>query len=183
MSNEGKAVSRLPALPEPPTDPIAADIFRGIEGHGGRILNIHRISVHAPKMFRAQSGFAGALRRDISLSKALCELVIVRTAQLQRCAYVESVHAPVARRVGVSDAKLAALADWQGSALFDGREKAALAHVELMANDGKSVDDASFARLSEIFGPEEIVELSTLCGYYIGTCRMANALGVVPEAG
>ncbi len=182
MNAATKPISRLPRLPEPPADPLAADMFRTIQGHGRPILNVHRMSLHSPKIFHASATYAGALRRDISLPRTLCELVIVRTAQLQSCPYVLGVHIRMARECGVSDAQLAAIADWETSALFDKREKAALAHVEGMATDGTSVDDAAFARLAAVFTPQEIMELSTLCGFYIGNCRCMNALGLVPEA-
>jgi AhpD family alkylhydroperoxidase len=183
MNAAPKQISRLPALPEPPSDPIAAEMFRKIEVQGRSILNVHRMSLHSPKFFHAQATYAGALRHDITLPRTLCEMVIVRTARLQNCPYVESVHARMAREAGVSDARLAALDKWETSDLFDKREKAALSHAELMATDGKSVDDAAFVAASAVFTPQEVMELSTLCGYYIGNCRCLNALGLVSESG
>jgi AhpD family alkylhydroperoxidase len=182
MSTTPKPISRLPPLPEPPTDPIAAEIFRTIEAQGRPILHVHRMSLHSPKFFRAQATYAGALRNDISLPRTLCELVIVRTAQLQNCPYVFSVHVRMAREFGVSDARLAALDKWEKSELFNKREKAALAYIELMATDGKSVDDAAFAWIAAVFTAQEIMELSTLCAYYIGNCRCLNALDLIPES-
>jgi AhpD family alkylhydroperoxidase len=182
MSATPKQVSRLPELPEPPTDPMAAEMFGKIEGEGRLILNVHRMSLHSPKFFKAQATYAGALRHDITLPRTLCEMVIVRTAQLQNCPYVESVHVRMGRQAGVTDAQFAALDGWEKSDLFDKREKAALSHTELMATDGKSVDDAAFARVSAVFTPQEVMELSTLVGYYIGNCRCLNTLGLVPES-
>jgi hypothetical protein len=51
-----------------------------------------------------------------------------------------------------------------------------------MATDGKSVDDAAFAWIAAVFTAQEIMELSTLCGYYIGNCRCLNALDLIPES-
>lgn len=181
MNATPKQVSRLPALPEPPTDPIAAETFKKIEGQGRPILNVHRMSLHSPKFFRAQATYAGALRHDTTLPRTLCEMVIVRTAELQNCPYVHGVHVRMAREAGVSEEQLAALDKWEKSELFDKREKAALSYAELMAADGESVDDAAFAQVSAVLTPQEVMELSTLCGYYIGNCRCLNALGLVPE--
>ena len=80
-----KPFSRLPLLPEPPTDPIAAEMFAAIKAQGREILNTHRMEVHSPKFFKAQATFAGALRRDTVLSRELSELVISRAAMLQNC--------------------------------------------------------------------------------------------------
>jgi AhpD family alkylhydroperoxidase len=182
MNTVPKKVSRLPALPEPPTDPLAAEMFRKIEAQGRRILNVHRMSLISPKYFHAQATYAGALRNDTLLARDLAEIVIVRTAELQHCPYVLSVHQRMGRDAGVSDAQLAAIGVSATSDLFTPRERAALAYTELMATDGKSVDDAAFAAVSKVFNPQEVMELSTLVGYYIGNCRCLNALGLVPES-
>jgi AhpD family alkylhydroperoxidase len=176
-----KSISRLPTLPEPPTDPIAAEMFRSFEARGRKILNIHRMEMHSPKFFKAQGTFAGALRDDTVLSRPLSELIIVRTATLQNCAYVVSVHTRMARDCGVPEGQLQALNKWQTSSLFNEREKAALAFTDLMATDGKSVDDAAFGRAADIFSSQELLEIATICGFYIGNCRRTNALGLVPE--
>lgn len=176
-----KKVSRLPALPEPPTDPLAAEMFKKIQAQGRPILNVHRMELISPKFFHAKATYAGSLRNDITLPRTLCELVIVRTARLQNCPYVHSVHVRMGRDCGVPDGQLAVLDDWKNSDLFDERERAALAYTELMATDGKSVDDVAFAAVSEVFTPQEVMELSTLVGFYIGNCRTLNALGLAPE--
>jgi AhpD family alkylhydroperoxidase len=177
-----KRISRLPALPEPPADPIAAEMFDTLLSHGRKILNVHRMSLNSPKYFRAQATYAGALRRDTVLSRTLQEIVIVRAAQLQDCAYVEGVHVTMGREAGAGDRQLAAVAEWRKSPeLFDEREKAALEYTELMATDGSKVDDAAFEKASRTFSPLEMMELSALVGYYIGNCRFLNAVGLMPE--
>ena len=66
------------------------------------------------------------LRHDTRTSRALRELVILRGGQLMRSEYEWAQHLPMARKPGVRDAQISALANWRTSAEFDEREKAAL---------------------------------------------------------
>src|ERR1700722_18184977 len=72
-----KPISRLPALDEPPKDPLLAGIFAKIGVHAGKLLNIHRVSGHAPKLFSGTAVYTAALRNDTMLPASLRELVIL----------------------------------------------------------------------------------------------------------
>jgi len=61
---EGGKVSRLPALAEPPTDPINRELFEETKRRGGQILNLHRTLGHAPQIAKAMRGMTYALRYD-----------------------------------------------------------------------------------------------------------------------
>jgi AhpD family alkylhydroperoxidase len=170
--------SRLPS--DLPDDPIITELFERVAARHGRVLNIHRAVAHAPKVLRAQATYAAALREESSLPRALQALVVLRTAAVNGSAYEPSVHHPAALRLGVSPDKLAALAAWRSSPLFDARERAAFAFVEQMADRGE-VDDATFATLREAFTAQEIVELAAIVAWYVGNARFVRALRVAPE--
>jgi alkylhydroperoxidase family enzyme len=175
-----KRASRLPPIAEPPEDPLLAEIFAGIKSRGGRILNVHRASGHAPKIFKAYAAFAAALRFDTTLGRPLSELLILRVALCDESEYELSVHRRMARECGLPDAKIAAVGDWRDSPLFDARERIALAYAEMIAKDG-DVDDSTFAELGKFFSPREITELTALTSYYAGNARFLRALGVANE--
>src|SRR5258705_8141599 len=92
MPTEPSAVSRLPALPEPPHDPTGREISAAIVERGSRILNIHRVVSHAPRMIAAQVKYPTAMRQESSLPRPLQQLVVIRTAQVNGAAYELSVH-------------------------------------------------------------------------------------------
>jgi 4-carboxymuconolactone decarboxylase len=175
-----KRASRLPAIAEPPEDPLLAEIFDGIKSRGGRILNVHRASGHAPKIFKAYAAFAAALRFDTSLGRPLSELLILRVAHCDRSEYELSVHRRMARECGIAEDKIAAIESWRQSPLFDARERIALAYAEMIARDGE-IDDSTFAVLGKFFTPREITELTALTSYYAGNSRFLRALGVATE--
>src|SRR5256885_15328355 len=62
--------------------------------------------------------------------RTLRELMILRGAQLMRSEYEWAQHLGMARKCGVREAQIAALAGWRASPEFDSREKAALALAE-----------------------------------------------------
>ena len=56
----------------------------------------------------------------------------LRASHLNNCRYCIDNHEGAARKLGIADDRIAATADWQGSSLFDERERAALALTDLL---------------------------------------------------
>ena len=180
MADAERPVSRLPALTNPDADPILGEMFRRILAHRPRVLNIHRTVGHAPKMLRAQASYATSMRDESPLPRDFQELIILRVAQINNSEYEQSAHRPIAKSLGVSAEKIAGLASWRDSNLFDDRERAALAYVEQAAATG-NVDDATFGAARAEFSPQEIVELTVLAAWYTGNARFVRALRIEPE--
>jgi alkylhydroperoxidase family enzyme len=155
-------------------------MYARIRAHRGRVLNIHQVSGIAPKLLRAQSAYAMAMREEASLPRDLQELLIMRIAQVNNSDYEQSVHRTIAIRCGVTPAKLDALPSWRDASLFDTRERAALAYVE-QAGRGGDVDDATFGAVRQKFSPQEIVELTVLVAWYVGNSRFVRALRIATE--
>lgn len=111
----------------------------------------------------------GALTNAVDaagLDKGLTELVKLRASQLNGCAFCLKFHLGVARKAGVSEAKLDLLAAWRDAELFSAREKAALDFAEaLTLLDGEPASDEAWARLREEFSESEALYLTvTIAG-------------------
>ena len=117
---------------------------------------------NAPKPHRSGGRFAGALRNTSDVPRSYRELMIVRRLQVEGGDYEFALHTRAARSCGVSQAKLDALSKWRKSNLFDEKERAMLAYSDAM-DTRQGPDDATFNKLSALFTPKEIVEL-TLTG-------------------
>jgi 4-carboxymuconolactone decarboxylase len=180
MSKPDGPVSRVGIASESSDDPILAEIYARIRAHRGRILNIHQVAGLAPKLLRAQAAYATAMREETTLPRHLQELLILRIAQVNNSDYEQSVHRPIAIRCGVDPAKIAALASWRDSTLYDATERAALGYVE-QAGRGGDVDDATFAVARRHFALQEIVELTALVAWYVGNSRFVRALQIAVE--
>jgi alkylhydroperoxidase family enzyme len=84
-------------------------------------------------------------------------------------------------KVGIGDAKLAALADYRTSPAFSERERAALEYAAQISRHGEDVSDACFARLREHFSEPDVVELTFIVGYQTFAGTFAKALQLAPQ--
>jgi alkylhydroperoxidase family enzyme len=141
--------------------------------------NLYRALGNHPALIAAWAEFSKALRYDTRTSRALRELVILRGAQLMRSEYEWAQHLAMARKCGVREAQIKALAGWRASGEFDAREKAALAIAEAVTEGG--VSDAVYAEVSKQFGHAEYVELAMVAAFYAMVGRMLDAMRVELE--
>ena len=106
-------------------------------------------------------GLTKAALDKSSLGKQLVELVYLRVSQINGCAFCLEMHAAALRAGGVPNAKLDSLAGWRVSALFNERERAALAWTEsLVAVATTHAPDENFEPLKAYFSDAEISDLS-----------------------
>lgn len=180
MALAEEPVSRLPPLPQP-LDPILQEMFDQRRAMGGAIINLTLVTGHAPKFARASGAMAFAIRFDTSTPRRLIELAIFRTAQIVGSDYELNQHKPLMRMCGYRDQQIGEIADWRRSSSFDDEQRALLGYVEQMAHGG-DVDDATFAALSRVFTPQQIVEISYTVGTYYSTGLLTKALRIKPES-
>jgi len=146
----------------------------------GEPVNLYRALGNHPALAAAWTEFANAIRHDSTTPRTLRELMILRTAQIARSEYEWAQHLKMARKVGVGEEKIAALAGWRNTKAFDERERAALALTEaVMACD---VTDAVYAEVRRHFSDAEFVELSMTAGFYAMVSRMLDAMRVELDA-
>jgi len=113
----------------------------------------------SPKINRRMNHLDEAAE-EISLSLPLQELVRVRASQINHCVYCVDGHVEEARKVGVTEQQLGALAVWQEAPFFSARERAALQLTEWMTRlpDGP-VSDEQWASVAVEFSEVELSEL------------------------
>ena len=114
-----------------------------------------------PAAWRITLAFQLFERYGAKLPHELRLLVTTHVAMLNGCAFCRDIKRAVAVRGKLGTKRFDALSDWRSSALFDARERAALAYVE-EATLHKQVGDATFEELRRHFDDREIAEL-TLC--------------------
>ncbi|HEY8213701.1 MAG TPA: carboxymuconolactone decarboxylase family protein [Methylocystis sp.] len=118
------------------------------------------------------------------LGKAFVELVYLRISQINGCAYCIDLHTRALLKEGVTIDKLALVSVWrEAGALFDARERAALAWAETttrIADTG--APDADFAALSELFTPKEVVDLTLAVSLMNAYNRIAISFRAPPAA-
>ena len=94
--------------------------------------------------------------------------------------YERSAHVPHAKKEGVTDAQIDALADWKNSGEFDAADRAVLAYTDAMTEHVR-VDDDVFAAVKKHFDAREMTELTATIGAYNLVSRFLVALQIDHE--
>ena len=144
--------------------------------------NLYRALGNHAALAAAWTEFARAIRYESRNPRELRELMILRGAQVMRSEYEWAQHLKMARKAGVREAQIAALADWRNSAEFTPREKAALLLAEAVTQ--ANVTDEVYAEVSRHFGHQDFVELALTAAFYAMVGRMLDAMRIQlePEA-
>jgi AhpD family alkylhydroperoxidase len=112
------------------------------------------------------------------IEPALRALVQVRISQINWCGFCADANAAAALERHVAATKLAGLERFERSALFDERERAALAFAEAATDPARRVDEACFARLRACFDEPAILELTALVAFQNLSSKFNAALAV-----
>ena len=81
-------------------------------------------------------------------------------------------------KLGVSDEKIEALANYATSELYDAAERVALEYADSMTITGRDVSDDLFARLRGYYGDEAIIELTATIAWENSSSKFNRALRV-----
>lgn len=164
-------------LVEVPPDVEARLAALGAPLGAGR-SSLYRLLANQPELLAGWVEMAWRLRMLCTTPRALRELMIVRGAQIEGCAYELKHHLAMAREAGVPDSILAEVDLWRDSDVFSPPERAALAFTEAMLSG--HVPDAINAKLELHFTAAERVELMLTAGFYAMVPRVIDALRLTP---
>ena len=117
---------------------------------------------------------------DLSVDQALAQLLRLRVAQKNECAYCVILHSKASRDIGISAAKTDNISSWYNSDLFTDIEKIALAYCDVLT-DGKSKNFQDYHdALSEHFNEREIAEIASIIINMNVWTRLKLAQGETP---
>jgi len=134
-------------------------------------VNIQKIQ---PEAYAAMFGLEGYLATS-TLPVILQELVRLRASQINGCNFCKGMHTDAAKKHGETDGRLAVLANWTTSDLFDEKERATLEVAEavtIIADQGLS--DELYSKVAKFLSAEEIAQLIVL----IATVNAWNRIGI-----
>lgn len=133
-------------------------------------LNLYRMLPHAG---RAAEGFlrlGGALLRDNELDSRLREVAILRVGLLSGAGYEVHQHKKIARKIGLADAKVAALEPGADVSPLDELELEVLRFTDEVFHRVKA-PDAMFDAMRSLLTTRALAELVLTIGYYMMVCR------------
>jgi uncharacterized peroxidase-related enzyme len=146
----------------------------------GNVPNMFRTMAHRPEIFETIIAHMEAVLNTGTLPKALKELVIVRTSQLNCTPYCLASHTTIARKLGWTEAQIAALHDSADSDDFSEREKVAIHLAEVMTLNAHGYSEAEFSRLRSFYSEGEVVELMAAIGLFNYFNRFNDLLEMEP---
>jgi len=160
-------------VPNAEFDPVLLERLKALWGNP---VNLYRAMGNHPALVAAWTEFAQSIRVDSKTPRALRELMILRSGQVQDSEYEWAQHLRMARKAGVREPQIEQLADWRTSTEFDPREKAALGLLEAVT--AGRVDDTVWAAGKAQFSDQEMVELVMTSAFYCMVARVLDALQV-----
>lgn len=140
----------------------------------------HAFEQAAPGVISALAMLGKAIDES-GLDKQLTELLKLRASQINGCAFCLQYHLNLARKHGLSPAKIDLVATWRDCRIFSERERAALAWTEaltLMAQH--HIADSAYEQLQAVFSKSEIAFLTAAIGAINAWNRIAGALQFDP---
>lgn len=148
----------------------------------GRELEPARLWARSPKVFAGLSVLYGALDRKSSpIEPTLRTLITILVSQINWCAFCVDINSATGIKRGLTEAHLAALPEFETSALFDARTKAALAYAAAITYTDRQVDTGLMARLKSHFNDEAIIELTALVAFQNLSSKFNSALDVAAQ--
>ena len=148
----------------------------------GKELEPARLWARTPKVFAGLSLLYGALdRKNSPIEAGLRSLLTVRVSQINWCDFCVDINAATGLKRGISEEQFAVLDQFETSALFDQRQKAALAYAEAMTRTDAGVDDQLMARLKQHFNDDTVIELTAIIAFQNMSSKFNAALDVAPQ--
>ncbi|MDB6175921.1 peroxidase-related enzyme [Paracoccus sp. Z330] len=171
----------IPDLDSLPQD--MRDAILEVEEKSGFIPNIFLALTHRPAEFRAFFAYHDALMdKDVGLSKAERELIVVATSGMNRCQYCVVAHGAILR-IRAKNAHIAdqVAVNWRKADLSP-RQKAMLTYAEKVALEAEHIEDADHETLRDHgFGADEIWDIGAIAAFFAMSNRLVNAGDIRPN--
>lgn len=117
---------------------------------------------------------------DMAVEKQLAQLLRLRVAQMNACSYCLILHTKAAYDQGIHPAKVAHLASWQESTMFDAAEQAALSYCEALTDYNPTAFAPLHEAMTEHFSGTEIAEVAAIIINMNLWTRLKLAQGATP---
>lgn len=140
-------------------------------------MNYSTVAPDAYKSMLAMQKYLAASSIDYGLH----ELIKIRVAQINGCAYCVDVHTRDARKHGEQESRIYALSVWRESPAFTEQERAALELAEamtLIAGHGVPID--TWELINKFFDEKQVADIVLAVITINAFTRLAITTGMVP---
>jgi 4-carboxymuconolactone decarboxylase len=144
-------------------------------GPGGVGTGPMSVLKYSPEMSRRAIPLFNYVRNESSLPQKVRELAMLTTARATDCPYIWNAHAALGRQAGLPDALVDALRDRKPLPPM-AVEEAVVIKLGMEFFQTHRISQETFDSALEQFGPQGLVELTTLMGFYAMLAFNANAV-------
>ena len=148
----------------------------------GGLVGPFNAFVHAPEVGRHLSALGATVRFGTSIERRLSELAIITVGARWKAEFEWWAHARMARRHGVADAVVDAIARGDDPPFAADDERVIYAFASQLVKTGRVAKEA-YDAARELLGDAALVELVSLCGYYTLVSFVLNAFDVPLPSG
>jgi alkylhydroperoxidase family enzyme len=178
---------RIPPLPpeEWGSDPDLKRILEAVPGGVSRRLgdnNIFPTFARHPDFFRAWLPFGGFLLTAGKLPGRDRELLILRTAVRCRSSYEWGQHVRISLDGGVDRETIDRVLEGPEAEDWSEHDAALLRAADELHDDSR-ISDATWERLAETYGQQELIEVAMVVGHYTMLAGALNSFGVELDEG
>ena len=167
--------------PEGMTEAQKAAMQEIVAGPHGRVAGPYFVWLHIPELARRARNLSEFIRFQTSVPPRLSELAILITGRFWRAEFEFYAHAILAKKAGLDDAIVAALAENRRPKFKLEGERVVYDLVTELLNTRRA-RDATYARAVQALGQQTVVELVAIAGWYSMVSLTLNAFQVpLPE--
>ena len=177
-------MAKLPYVEPEQADPVTAQIYADAEARFEMVLNIFKITGHAPDMAQKMwQIFFDILQEGPTLDWYTKELLILKSTKMGDCLYCVTQHEVVAERMGVTPEKQADIVgvEYRKSEHYTEPERAILDLTQHVVLNPEKIPADVWARVKEHYHDGQIVEIVATIGAYLQVPKFGAALGVELE--
>ncbi|MBW8754140.1 MAG: carboxymuconolactone decarboxylase family protein [Sphingomonadales bacterium] len=179
---------RIGNLPREEWTDAAREVFAywGEPGawENGSKTNMSMVLANHPPLANAYHTFGRHLLLASTIQVRPRELIVLRTAWLQKCAYEWHYHVGYALKAGLTMAEIGAIRDGWQSPVWDGKDedRAVLRAVDELIETSR-MSDKAYDGLSAHFGKQQMMDLVFTIGNYVMLGWAVATFGIPVEDG
>ena len=170
-------MSRVPGVERASLDAEGQAIFDEIAESRGHVQGPFPVLLHSPEVAVRIARVGHYIRYVTDLPARHRHLVALVAAQAQDCQYEFTVHARLARELGIPEDAIRALSVGEPVTGLDEPEATIVAFARQLTQQHR-VDDATFQALQAAVGLPRLTELVATIGYFSMIAFPLNAFGV-----
>ena len=180
-----KSGFRLPLPPREELDELAKKSFDRANTPGANIAGLHGpagVRLYSPVTASHHSVISEYLRYKSGIPAQAREIAILATAREMDSQFEWVEHEPVALKAGVSQEIVDIIKFRRSTAGLKPADGLIIELGRQMWTDHK-VKPELFAQLKEIYGPQKLIDITLLMGYYAGTAGLLSAVDMQLQPG